>query len=120
MLDLSKEFHPMPKPVKKVKMPKPMKKAGKKTKEWIDVRKELVDRFAKAGIVKCEIRHDNCQRDNYLGFAHLDKRTKLTKDDLYKVVLACQSCHYWVEFETSRGFMRSYLSQIIKERRVQP
>ena len=116
-MDLSNSFHPVPKPTKRVKMPKAMKTAGKKTNEWIDVREVLKKRFFKAGITKCEIKFDNCARDNFLGFAHLEKRRKLTHKDLYKVVLSCNICHDIIERWPAEK-MKAFLLKIIADRKT--
>jgi hypothetical protein len=116
-MDLSNEFHPVPKPIKRVKMPKKLKQMGKKGKEWADVRAELKKRFYKAGITKCEIKFDGCLRDDFLGFAHLAKRRKLTHEDLYKVVLACDYCHDIVEKYPAEK-MKKFLLNIITNRKV--
>lgn len=113
-MDLSKEFHPVPKPSKIVKMPKKINQIGKKTKEWNDVRDELKQKFYKGGIVECELRLPGCWKNNALSFAHIDKRRKLTKEDLYKVVLACTPCHTEVEVKKD---MREILERIIKNRK---
>lgn len=114
--DLSEEFHPVPKPNKKEKLtPKPLG-AGKKTKEWADERKVLKEEFEKMGVTTCEIGLPGCAKNNFLGFAHLDKRRNLTKEDLPQVVLACNPCHDNVEL-LNRIRMRKILTEIIKNRK---
>ncbi len=112
-LNLSNEYNPQPKPHKIVKMPIKVKQSGKKTKEWNSVRDELKQSFYKAGIVNCEIKYPGCWKNNALSFAHIDKRRKLSHDDLYKVVLACIPCHDQVEVNKN---MRSILLAIIYAR----
>lgn len=113
-MDLSKEFNPVPKPHKGIKMPKKIKQAGKKTKEWSDVRGEIKKEFFKNKIVSYELKYKGCWKDNALSFAHIDKRRKLTKEDLYKVVLAYIPCHDIVEFDPK---MRNILELVIKNRK---
>lgn len=115
--DLSRSFHPVPKPaVKAKKTPKPLG-AGKKTNEWKEERGVLKEEFEKLGITKCEIGLPGCARDNFLGFAHLDKRRNLTIEDLPKVVLACNPCHDEVEL-LNRVRMGKILTEIIKNRKA--
>lgn len=95
--DHSGEFYPQPKPLAKVKMPKPMKKEGKKTVSWAEERKKLVQKFTEMGIKECELRTPDCWRNTALGFAHAKKRRKLTLEDLPVVILACNICHDLIE-----------------------
>ncbi len=117
--DLSKEFYPVPKPLKKVKMPKPMIKIGNKTKQWNDDRQLLKVAFYKVGIINCEIKRKVCWKNTALGFAHLKKRRKLTKEDLLKVVLGCNPCHSEIEVLPVEE-MEKILQEIIDNRKVQP
>lgn len=93
-------------------------KAGKKTKEWEKVRRELKKRFMAAGITTCELRWPQCWRDDGLSFAHSRKRL----DPLYdsrEAILACGSCHTALEGFTHQG-MLSTVQRIIKNRERQP
>lgn len=117
--NLSGSWNPVPKPNRKVKMPTPMKNVGKKTNEWTEARNILKERFFKVGLTSCEIRlKAGCTKDNNLGFAHLDKRRNLTKEDLYDVVLACNFCHTETEFGKKAKQMRPVLQGIIDKRKV--
>lgn len=115
--DLSQSYTPNPKPLKKVKIPSNKLKPGEKTKEWEDIRGEVKVRFAKAKITKCELKRKGCWKDNALTFAHTDKRRKLTKEDLYNVVLACTPCHMEVEALPAQE-MKKILEGVIKKRSV--
>lgn len=88
---------------------------GKKTKAWERSRQKLKKEFLEKGITTCEIRMYGCFNDNFLGFAHIDKRRFLTDEELMKVVLACQPCHDIVE-RWPREKMREFLENIIKNR----
>lgn len=105
----------LPKPNKKEKAkPKPLG-AGKKTKEWMKERSELEKEFDELGITSCEVRLEGCWGSTALGFAHLEKRRKLTKEDLGKVVRSCNPCH--MEFELYNPIrMKKLLEEIIKGR----
>lgn len=115
--NLANEFHPIPKPNKKVTMPHVVKKVGEKTNRWVDVREVLKERFYKAKITECEIKLKGCWKTNALGFAHLEKRRKLTADDLYTVVLACNPCHQQIEILSPEDMSKT-LQQIIDNRKV--
>ena len=96
-------------------------KPGKKTLNWEKARKILKQKFARTGITTCEIRHpQHCSKDNFLTFAHIDKRRYLSEGEVGSpqcVVLACQGCHAWVEGFT-RLSMRSFLFNIINNRKI--
>lgn len=116
MLDLSKEFHPVPKPAAKGKKePKPLKTMGKKTTEWKDFRTQLKEKFEKWGITECELKLEGCWKANALGFAHIDKRVNLRPDELTSVVLACNVCHQKVEYLPHKQ-MREIIQKTIDSR----
>jgi hypothetical protein len=115
--DLSSSFHPIPKPNAKVKShSKRINPIGKKGKENIDANKQMHEMFKELGITSCEIKLENCWRDNALGYAHLDKRRFLSKEDLITGVLACVICHQKVEV-LPREEMKKILTKIIKKRK---
>lgn len=70
---------------------------GPKTRDWEAIRRELVKQFAAWGVTRCEFMFAGCWRDNALGFSHLKKRRKLTREELYEVVLSCNPCHDKIE-----------------------
>lgn len=72
-------------------------KVGKKTQEWNDARKELVQIFKSHGITKCELKLEGCWKTVH-GFAHRDKRRNLSVDDLMLVAAACNNCHDKIEY----------------------
>lgn len=117
--NLSFKYLPQPKPMRKINLPKPMVKIGKKMKTDAEIRKENIVRFYKIGITSCEIKMEGCWKNNALSFAHLEKRRKLTEDDLRVVVLACIPCHSIVE-QWFAGRMKKFLTEIINSRKVQP
>lgn len=60
------------------------------------------------GIVKCELKYENCWRDNTLSFAHRHKRRwYLSHKDLLwtfnQTILACNSCHHQIEYDSDRS-----------------
>jgi hypothetical protein len=99
--DLSKEFHPVPKPEKKgKKSPKPLNRVGKRTAAWMDGQPKLKETFKDNGITSCEIALAGCKGNYLLGFAHVTRRVNYTVDELadpHHVVLACQHCHEIVD-----------------------
>lgn len=117
--DLSKEFHPVPKPApKQKKLPKPLNRMGKKTIAWKETREEIKPKFFAAGITSCEIKRPKiCWGKNALTFAHPDKRKNIKPDELHIVVLACTPCHIWIE---PRKDMPEIIARIIKARKEQP
>lgn len=84
------------KPMKRGKRLNPI---GPKTKAWNDARVELKIEFEfQYGITTCELRYEGCWLDSALGFAHAEKRRKLTREDLKHVILSCGPCHDEIEF----------------------
>ena len=74
-------------------------KAGRKTKAWNAVRRQLKREYEAMGITSCELRYDGCRVDDMLSFAHGRKRRKLIGDELTSLtILACQPCHDRIEF----------------------
>lgn len=112
--DLSKEWHPQPKVYKSKHSPKKLG-PGKKTQEWEDTKDDLKKIFAEWNITTCELRMKGCWRDNFLTFAHLAKRRKLTKEDLHVAVLCCINCHSIVEYKPAEK-MREILQAAIDRR----
>lgn len=115
--DLSKSFHPVPKPLAKIKMPKAMKTEGKKTISWTEKRNELKIEFAKLGITDCELKYKGCWKNNALGFAHAAKRRKLAPEDLGEVALLCSPCHMAIEYLPAEE-MKKIIDKIISERKA--
>jgi len=116
--DLSKEYHPQPKPLKKAKKPNKGLRPGKKTNEWDEARRELKKIFEVNEQTTCELRLTGCWKKNALTFAHIDKRQNLTPDEIMSVCLLCTPCHEKVE-RMPRLEMRKILSDIIRSRNWQ-
>jgi hypothetical protein len=58
-------------------------------------------------------------KDNFLSFAHTERRVNLTPDDVRspnKVVLSCQQCHHAVDFEMTKTESKKLLENIIEKR----
>lgn len=124
--NLTNEFHPVPKPTQKTKkLSKPIQ-AGKKTQNWNDGREDLKKQFSAWGITDCEIGPALskiavflCKKDNFLGFAHTRRRVKLSPGEVRDprfVVLACQPCHQYVDFEMPREEAEVLLDSIVTDR----
>lgn len=114
--DLSKEFHPVPKPAKKEKKtPQPINPIGKKGKEDIIARSENKRAMEEMGITTCEIRFEGCWHNNALSFAHPDKRRNLTREDLRVAIVACVPCHQIIEAWPHQK-MKKFVLDIIKKR----
>ncbi len=95
-------------------------KQGPKTKEWKNVRVQLKKEFERMGVTSCEAKLNGCFYNNYLGFAHSEKRRNVT--DLKEVALLCNNCHHKVEYfcEKYTGLtMNKYINRLIKIRNEQ-
>lgn len=92
-----------------------MKRAGKKTREWENVRKEIKGRFLLADITSCEV----CGSDFCLSFAHRKPRRYCDKEELYKVALLCQEHHQHCDSK-GHDYMFNFVNSIIEKRSVQP
>jgi len=97
----------------------PLKRAGKRTKEWEQIRRQLKPKFERAGITTCEFRFNGCTRDWALGFAHVDKRRFLKGEQLAEVALACTPCHQLLEL-LPRDQMKIEIRSVINNRSIQP
>jgi hypothetical protein len=116
MIDLSKEFYPVPKVFKVKKQSKPIKQIGKKGKLNLEANIQMKKDFEALGITECEVKLKGCWKNNALTFAHLDKRRYLKKEDLITGVLACTPCHMQIE-KYPREKMKLLLENIIKNRK---
>lgn len=118
--DLSKEFHPVPKPAPKGKKPPKPLGPGKKTHASMDAVEILKKKFYAYGITTCELfnyKHD-CWKNTALTFAHRDKRIHLSADDIKdprKVALICTPGHMAIEV-LSREEMGKIIDEIVKVR----
>jgi len=94
-------------------------KAGRKSKEWIAVRRRLSVKFAALGITSCEVRiSEHCTRDRMLSWAHGKKRRLLQGDELETLVcLCCQSCHQILDERMSHEDMLATVQNVIANRR---
>ena len=90
-----------------------MKRSGFKRKPnaWDKIRAELKPKFEKIGITCCELHYPGCFRDNYLGFAHSQKRRNANTPALMReVILTCGPCHDVIE-----GMGEEKMSVIVRE-----
>lgn len=97
--------------------PKKKKKDGStlsRTEEWDRARQKLKIVYASHKITKCEYfseEGDKCLSDNYLTFAHKNKRNNLEPGDLGSIqetLLLCTDHHQMIESdrdETARLFL---------------
>lgn len=96
-----------------------MRRAGKKTKAWEKARAELKTEHEAMGVTTCELRYEGCWVDDALGFAHAEKRRKLTKADLKHVILACNPCHDLLEVKPPEE-MKRIVDTICQQRELMP
>ena len=98
MIDLSQEFHPQPKVYKAKKEPKPIKKVGKKGKEWIEDRAKLIKEAVIDGRIElidkvvvgvCE----DCKKRKPLDPDHRLKRSQGGSNDKSNIDWVCRKCH---------------------------
>lgn len=93
-------------------------KAGKKTKEWDQVRAWLKVQFAKKGIQTCQLKFAGCWFDNALSFCHPAKRRNLAEGELYVAALGCTPCHDQLEVMPPTD-MRRIVEGLFAETRIQ-
>ena len=121
-IDLSKEFHPVPKPGPRGKKPKkPLNKMGKRTSAWAEGQPKLKEIFRENAITSCEIQLEGCQKGYLLGFAHISRRKHYSAEELsdpHIVVLACQHCHTIVDdpSQTEQDIAEAMLQDIVYKR----
>ncbi len=108
-----------PKPLAKEKKARKPLGIGKKTKQWNEGRAKLKQIFRENGIVECEVHFEKCKVKNYLGFAHVRRRVKLATEEIidpHFVILACQSCHYILDFGMQRVNAEMFMNRIVASR----
>lgn len=76
---------------------KPIRKAGKKVREWNGTRAKLNQAFLRAGITRCEVQLPGVCWGDAHGHAHKKKRRNLTPGELKETCLACNPCHMVLE-----------------------
>lgn len=96
-----------------------LKRAGKKIAEWDRIRADLKKRFARVGILHCELNYSGCWRTTALGFAHSKKRADCSKADLRIVILSCNICHDVIEVKP-KAEMEKIVLKVILKRKIQP
>lgn len=74
-----------------------LKSVGKVGQRWIDVRKDMKQRYEWAGITTCEARLKGCWFHDALSFAHCKKRRLMQGDDIWHTALLCTPCHNFYE-----------------------
>ena len=90
-------------------------KAGKKSKEWMAVRRRLSESFREKGIVTCEVRVSRyCTPTTMLTWAHGRKRRLLRDGELESLVcLCCQNCHHILDEVMSHEEMLRVVQNVI-------
>lgn len=96
-----------------------MKRRGKRTAEWENIRRKLKVRFERVGITTCEIKYPQCWRNDGLSFVHTRKRRFLKGKELERCALGCAACHTAVE-GLPHAEMEAVVENIIANRPVQP
>lgn len=105
-----------------------------KEEEWDRIREELKTRFAKAGILSCELRYEVCIYSYNFGhkwsFAHSLKRDQIVSEkfnpelrekQIRQVIYACQNCHAEIEkLGNKNNEMYNIVIEVINKRKVQP
>lgn len=108
------------KPLKKssgLKSTKSVNKIGKKSKQWIEARKEVVEHFEEIGLpVLCEAQLEGCTRTMFLTFAHSRRRRNIENaEQLKEIALLCSTCHSIVD-GWKPEHTEYYIKQLIDKR----
>jgi hypothetical protein len=75
-----------------------MKKNGRKSLDWMKVRRRLSAEFLARGIISCELKYEGCWGKGALSWAHGKKRRHLQGDELATLlILSCTPCHQILE-----------------------
>lgn len=108
-----------PRPKKALQRKRPMNRVSKKN-WWHKLRPKLVKAFNEAGIRRCELGYTGCSGYIFTGFAHsLKRRFIATDEEKAQVVLACCSCHRFIEILPHPKMMQVVI-EAINAREVQP
>ena len=97
-------FQSFPKPTKKIKVHKPIRKIGKIGKRNAQSNRILKSIYEEKGITKCEVGFIGCSGGSFLSFAHKHKRHfYLSQPKLLssfnETLLACINCHSKLEVD---------------------
>jgi hypothetical protein len=117
--DLSGFSGANPKKFKAKKKPKGMNRIGKRTEAWLEGQPKLKEIFKENGTTICEIETKKCVKNSFLGFAHTRRRNTFSEEELVDPrhnVLACQPCHYHVDFEMKKADAEKLLDSIVEAR----
>lgn len=94
---------------------------GRKSEIELQVEKIYSALWEAQGVMICELQcSDDCLRDNYRQWAHIDKRRYCSIEEwLCMVVLGCQNCHQTAD-ALPRLQMRAVIAHIIEYRGWRP
>lgn len=100
-----------------IKSTKSVNKIGKKSKQWIEARKEVVEHFEQIGLpIVCEAQLEGCTRTMFLTFAHSRKRRNIeSAEQLKEIALLCSTCHSIVDRWKPEN-TEYYIKQLIEKR----
>ena len=119
-MDLTNEFHPVPKVFREKKSPKPINRIGKKGRANLAATAELKEKAETTGRTRCEIRLEGCW-GLIQGFAHGKKKRKLTPTELRKFAIGgCNPCHDKIEYDCKKWTgltMEQFVRKVIRERK---
>lgn len=88
----------------------PLRRVGKKTREWDKARAELKVKCIREGRTHCELRYPGCWGEAH-GFCHSLKRRNITSPELLReAILGCNSCHQRLEL-----LPESEMARIVRE-----
>lgn len=78
---------------KEAKKRTPMKRVGKRTAAWDNLRAKMKVEFERAGITRCEANLTGCTGSQMLSMAHPKKRRNLVGAEMEQCALFCLTCH---------------------------
>jgi hypothetical protein len=98
--------------IKRTEMP--MKKAGRRTNDWLRVWRWLKPRLEAAGRTRCEFSFIPHTCEGFLTPAHSKKRRLMEGPDIYHVALACLKIHRQLDERMSHEEMESAVMRAIE------
>ena len=92
---------------------RPMKKAGRRTKDWRKVWRFLKDEFYKRGRTRCEFSFIPHECKGALDPCHSKKRRLMRGNDIYMVALGCRHIHDRLDLQMSHEEMEAAVLKAI-------
>lgn len=93
---------------------KPMKKVGRRTKDWRKAWRFLKAEFEKRGRIGCEFKFIPHECFGPLDPTHSKKRNKMKGNDIYAVAIGCRAVHNFLDLSCTHEQMELFVMHAIE------